>query len=85
MTRQNFAILLKSAAINAGLSPDNVSPHILRHSFASHLLEGGADLKVIQELLGHVDISSTQIYTHVQPERLKHVIEKYHPASLKKY
>ncbi|KJV75311.1 site-specific tyrosine recombinase XerD [Orientia tsutsugamushi] len=85
MTRQNFAILLKNAAINAGLSPDNVSPHILRHSFASHLLEGGADLKVIQELLGHVDISSTQIYTHVQPERLKHVIEKYHPASLKKY
>ncbi|KJV57253.1 phage integrase family protein [Orientia chuto str. Dubai] len=85
MTRQNFAILLKQAAVNAGLSPDSVSPHILRHSFASHLLEGGADLKVIQELLGHVDISSTQIYTHVQPKRLKHVIEKYHPAGLNKH
>lgn len=81
MTRQNFAILLKKAATETGMDPERVSPHILRHSFASHLLAGGADLRVIQELLGHADISTTQIYTHVQPDKLKEVMHKFHPLA----
>ncbi len=81
MTRQGFALLLKQAALAAGLDPARVSPHVLRHSFASHMLAGGADLRSLQTLLGHADIATTQIYTHVLAERLQQLVALHHPLA----
>jgi integrase/recombinase XerD len=81
MTRQGFGQLLKLVALEAGLDPARVSPHVLRHSFASHLLAHGADLRSLQLLLGHADIATTQIYTHVLGERLQRLVEAHHPLA----
>ena len=81
MTRQGFALLLKQVALEAGLDPARVSPHVLRHSFASHMLARGADLRSLQLLLGHADIATTQIYTHVLAERLQELVRLHHPLS----
>ena len=81
LTRQHFARDLKDLAARAGLSPRLVSPHVLRHAFASHLLHNGADLRIVQTLLGHSDISTTQIYTHVVEDRLKSLVRDLHPLA----
>ena len=81
LTRQAFARDLKALAGLAGLRSDLVSPHVLRHAFASHLLQNGADLRIVQELLGHADIATTQIYTHVLDERLRGMVRDLHPMS----
>jgi integrase/recombinase XerD len=83
LTRQHFARDLKELAASRGLAPRLVSPHVLRHAFASHLLHNGADLRIVQTLLGHTDISTTQIYTHVVEERLKSLVRDLHPLAEK--
>jgi integrase/recombinase XerD len=83
LTRQHFARDLKELAAAAGLAPRLISPHVLRHAFASHLLHNGADLRIVQTLLGHTDISTTQIYTHVVEERLKSLVRDLHPLAEK--
>ena len=83
LTRQHFARDLKELAAAAGLAPRLVTPHVLRHAFASHLLHNGADLRIVQTLLGHTDISTTQIYTHVVEERLKSLVRDLHPLAEK--
>ena len=84
LTRRRVGQLLKELAIKAGLEPSRVSPHVLRHAFASHLVDHGADLRSVQEMLGHADIATTQIYTHVETERLKRLVEAHHPLARKK-
>ena len=81
LTRQRFGQDLKELAEEATIDPERVSPHVLRHAFASHLLDRGADLRAVQQLLGHADISTTEIYTHVLQERLKKLIEQHHPLA----
>ena len=81
ITRDGFFKILKKCAVLAGIDPHRVSPHVLRHSFASHLLAGGANLRAIQTMLGHEDISTTQIYTHVMPEKLVETVTLHHPLA----
>jgi integrase/recombinase XerD len=81
VTRQHVARELKALAAAAGIEPRKMSPHVLRHAFASHLLANGADLRIVQALLGHADVSTTQIYTHVLDERLKSMVRDLHPLA----
>jgi integrase/recombinase XerD len=81
LTRQMFLNMIKDLAIEAGIEPSRVSPHVLRHSFASHLLANGADLRSLQQMLGHSDISTTQIYTHVLEARLRGLVQEHHPLA----
>lgn len=81
LTRQRFAQILEILAIKAGIAPSRVSPHVVRHAFATHLVQGGADLRAVQHMLGHADISTTQIYTHVLDERKRQLVEDAHPLA----
>ncbi len=81
LTRQQVGRSLKALAVQAGLPPARLSPHVLRHAFATHLVEGGADLRAVQSLLGHADIATTQVYTHVAAKRLRSLIETHHPLA----
>jgi integrase/recombinase XerD len=83
LTRQRFAQMLKDRAVAAGIRPERVSPHVLRHAFATHLLDHGADLRAVQKMLGHADIATTEIYTHVAGERLQRVVRAHHPLARK--
>jgi integrase/recombinase XerD len=84
LTRQRCGQLMKELAVKAGLDPDRLSPHVLRHAFASHLLDHGADLRSVQQMLGHADIATTQIYTHVLSDRLRKLVETAHPLARRK-
>jgi integrase/recombinase XerD len=81
LTRQRFGQMLKELALAVGLDPKKISPHVLRHAFASHLLANGADLRIVQKMLGHADISTTQIYTHVLDSRLQKLVQDHHPLA----
>jgi integrase/recombinase XerD len=81
LTRVRFFTLVKEIAARAGLDPDRVTPHTLRHAFATHLLQNGADLRAIQTLLGHADIATTEIYTHILDERLRGLVLERHPLA----
>lgn len=83
VTAARFAQMLKDLAVKAGIEPSRVSPHVLRHAFATHLLDHGADLRSVQQMLGHSDITTTQIYTHVAQDRLRDLVMKAHPLAKK--
>lgn len=83
LTRQFFHKMLKNLALNAGIDPEKVHPHVIRHSFATHLLNSGVDLRILQELLGHSDISTTEIYTHIMDSKLQELVLKHHPLATK--
>lgn len=84
LTRQRFFQLLREVGMDAGIAPERLSPHVLRHAFATHLLEGGADLRSVQQMLGHADIATTQIYTHVVADRLATAVATHHPLAKRK-